>query len=103
MSHDKNWNTRQTGGIPMSDTMPDRLSATPGSPFYDEALLEKGIGIRFNGEERTNVQEYCISEGWVRLAVGKTLDRKGNPMTIKVSGTVEAWIKGPEAEEAGKE
>ncbi|WP_025842097.1 DUF3297 family protein [Asaia platycodi] len=86
----------------MSDTMPDRLSATPGSPFYNEALLEKGIGIRFNGEERTNVQEYCISEGWVRLAVGKTLDRKGNPMTIKVSGKVEAWVKGPEGETAGE-
>ncbi|GBQ11274.1 DUF3297 family protein [Swaminathania salitolerans] len=85
----------------MSDTMPDRLSATPGSPFHDEALLEKGIGIRFNGEERTNVEEYCISEGWVRLAVGKTLDRKGRPMTIKVSGTVEAWIKG--TGEDGKE
>lgn len=80
----------------MSDTIPDRLSATPGSPYYDEALLERGIGVRFKGEERNNVEEYCISEGWVRMAVGKTLDRKGRPMTIKVSGPVEVWIKGTE-------
>ncbi|AQS88306.1 hypothetical protein AA101099_1736 [Neoasaia chiangmaiensis NBRC 101099] len=80
----------------MSDTIPDRLSATPGSPYYDEALLERGISVRFKGEERNNVEEYCISEGWVRMAVGKTLDRKGRPMTIKVSGPVEVWIKGTE-------
>ncbi|AOX18332.1 DUF3297 family protein [Kozakia baliensis] len=77
----------------MSDTPPDRLCASPGSPYFNEELLERGIGVRFKGEERNNVEEYCISEGWVRMAVGKTLDRKGRPMTIKVTGPVEVWFK----------
>ncbi|MBF6023894.1 DUF3297 family protein [Lysobacter niastensis] len=77
----------------MTDAPPDRLSNDPRSPFYDEAVLERGIGIRFNGVERTNVEEYCISEGWVRLPVGKSLDRRGNPMTTKVKGVVEAWFR----------
>ena len=76
----------------MSDTPPDRLCVNPRSPYYDEATLERGIGVRFNGTERHNVEEYCISEGWVRLPVGKALDRRGNPMTMKVKGTVEAWF-----------
>jgi hypothetical protein len=75
------------------DTPPDRLSSNPASPFYDEALLARGIGIRFKGIERTTVEEYCISEGWVRMAIGKTVDRKGNPLTMKVNGPVEAWFK----------
>ncbi len=75
----------------MSDVPPDRLALNPRSPFHDAAVLERGIGIRFKGEERHNVEEYCISEGWVRLPVGKALDRRGNAMTIKVSGPVEAW------------
>jgi hypothetical protein len=74
----------------MSDAPPDRLSNDPRSPHYDAALLERGIGIRFNGVERHNVEEYCISEGWVRLPVGKSKDRRGQPMTIKVKGIVEA-------------
>lgn len=78
----------------MSDALPDRLCSSPDSKFYDEAILSKGIGVRLNGEERTNVEEYCISEGWARLAVGRTLDRRGRPMTIKVSGKIEVWIKG---------
>ena len=73
--------------------LPDHLSADPDSPHYDGALLERGVGIRFNGNERTTVQEYCISEGWVRVAIGKTLDRKGKPMTQKLNGTVEAYLK----------
>jgi hypothetical protein len=77
----------------MTDTPPDRLSNDPRSPFYDESVLERGIGIRFNGVERTNVEEYCISEGWVRLPMGKSLDRRGNPMTTKVKGVVEAWFR----------
>jgi hypothetical protein len=77
----------------MTDTPPDRLSATPGSPHYDEALLARGIGIRFNGVEKTNVEEYCVSEGWVRLAAGTARDRKGNPMTIKLKGVVEPYFK----------
>lgn len=76
----------------MNDTPPDRLSLDPRSPFYDAALLDRGIGIRFKGEERHNVEEYCISEGWVRVPVGKSLDRRGQPMTMKVTGPVEAWF-----------
>jgi hypothetical protein len=81
--------------IAMSDTLPDRLSANPKSPHYDEALLEHGVGIKFNGAEKTNVEEYCVSEGWIRVAAGKTLDRFGNPMTIKLKGTVEPYLKQP--------
>ncbi|MBS0560627.1 MAG: DUF3297 family protein [Proteobacteria bacterium] len=77
----------------MADSPPDRLSNNPRSPFYNEALLARGIGIRFKGVERTNIEEYCISEGWVRVAVGKTLDRHGMPMTMKLTGPVEAWFR----------
>lgn len=77
---------------PSTDTPPDHLSNDPRSKFHDEKALERGIGIRFNGVERHNVDEYCISEGWVRLPVGKSLDRRGQPMTMKVKGTVEAWF-----------
>jgi hypothetical protein len=72
----------------MTDTPPDRLAVNPRSPFYDAAVLERGIGVRFKGEEKHNVEEYCVSEGWVRLPVGKSLDRRGNAMTIKVMGEV---------------
>ncbi len=78
------------------DALPDRLSTNPNSPFYNEALLERGVGIRFKGVEKTNVEEYCVSEGWVRLAAGKARDRMGNPMTVKLSGTVEPYHKAPE-------
>ena len=77
---------------PMSDTPPDRLATDPRSPHHDAAVLERGIGIRFNGVERHNVEEYCVSEGWVRLPVGKSLDRRGQPMTMKVNGTVEPYF-----------
>jgi hypothetical protein len=80
------------------DTPPDRLSTDPKSPFFDQALLQRGVGIRFKGVERTNVEEYCISEGWVRMAIGKTVDRRGNPMTMKLSGPVEAWFHDSKAE-----
>ena len=72
----------------MTDTPPDRLALNPRSPFHDAAVLARGVGIRFKGEEKTNVEEYCVSEGWVRLPVGKSLDRRGNAMTIKVMGEV---------------
>ena len=78
----------------MTDTPPDRLSADPGSPFHDAALLERGVGIRFKGVEKTNVEEYCVSEGWVRVAVGKALDRRGQPMTMKLKGAVEPYFRG---------
>jgi Protein of unknown function (DUF3297) len=77
----------------MSDTLPDRLSADPTSPHYDAALLERGVGVRFKGVERTNVEEYCVSEGWIRVAAGKALDRKGKPLTIKLKGPVEPYFK----------
>jgi hypothetical protein len=77
----------------MSDVPPDRLSNDPKSPFYDEAALRRGIGIRFKGVEKTNVEEYCVSEGWVRVAVGKTLDRRGNPLTMKASGEVVPYFR----------
>jgi len=77
----------------MSDAPPDRLSTDERSKFHDAAALERGVGVRFNGVEKTNVEEYCISEGWVRLPVGKTLDRRGNPMTLKVKGVVEAYFR----------
>jgi hypothetical protein len=81
----------------MTERPPDRLAASPDSPFYDEVLLARGVGVRFNGIEKTNVEEYCVSEGWVRLAVGNARDRKGNPMTIKLKGAVEPYFKEPPA------
>jgi len=72
---------------------PDRLSNDPRSPYHDEALLERGIGIRFNGQERHNVEEYCVSEGWIRVQAGRALDRRGQPMTMKVRGTVEPYFR----------
>jgi hypothetical protein len=77
----------------MTDTPPDRLSNDPRSPHYDEASLNRGVGIRFNGEERNNVEEYCVSEGWIRVAAGKALDRRGQPMTLKVKGEVVAYYR----------
>jgi hypothetical protein len=77
----------------MADTLPDRLSVDPRSKFHDEKLLARGVGIRFNGAERTNVEEYCVSEGWIRTSVGKTLDRRGQPLTIKLKGKVEPYLK----------
>ena len=83
----------------MSDTpLPDRLSTNPKSPFYDEALLQKGVGIKFDGQEKTNVEEYCVSEGWVRVAVGKTVDRRGFPLTMKAQGPVEPYFRDSQAE-----
>lgn len=77
----------------MTETPPDRLASNPKSPFHDATLLARGIGIRFNGTEKTNVDEYCVSEGWVRVTVGKSVDRRGNPMTIKLNGTVEPYFR----------
>jgi hypothetical protein len=81
----------------MADTLPDRLSSDPDSPFHDAELLQKGVGIRFNGAEKTNVEEYCVSEGWIRVAAGTARDRKGNPLTIKLKGKVEPYLRGDEA------
>lgn len=77
----------------MTDLPPDRLSNDPRSPHYDEAAMNRGVGVRFNGEERNNVEEYCVSEGWIRVAVGKALDRRGQPMTLKVRGEVVPYYR----------
>jgi hypothetical protein len=76
-----------------SDTPPDRLSLDPRSDYYDEALLSRGVGITFNGQKKTNVIEYSISEGWIRVAAGRSRDRFGQPMTIKLKGTVEPYYE----------
>lgn len=73
--------------------LPDRLSVDPRSPFHDADLLKREVGIRFNGQEKTNVEEYCVSEGWIRVAAGKSKDRSGNPITLKLKGTVEPYLK----------
>lgn len=77
----------------MTDTPPDRLSIDTDSPYYDENVLARDVGIKFKGVEKTNVEEYCVSEGWARLTAGKALDRHGNPMTIKVKGVVEPYFR----------
>lgn len=76
-----------------ADTPPDRLSVDPKSPWFDGDALARGVGIVFKGTERFNVEEYCISEGWVRLSMAKTRDRQGNPLTMKLSGPVEPYFK----------
>lgn len=81
----------------MSNTPPDRLSVNPGSPYYDEEVLTRGVGIRFKGEEKTNVDEYCVSEGWVRVVAGNARDRKGNPLTLKLNGVVEPYFRDDDA------
>ncbi len=77
----------------MPELPPDRLSANPQSPYYDEEVLARGVGVRFKGVEKTNVDEYCVSEGWVRLTAGVGRDRFGAAMTIKLKGVVEPYFK----------
>jgi hypothetical protein len=77
----------------MSDTPPDRLSTDPDSPFYDADVLARNVGVRFRGEDKTNVDEYCVSEGWVRLALGDKRDRRGKPLTVKLAGPVEPYFR----------
>lgn len=93
MSETKNTETRKP--------LPDRLSLDPRSPHFDEEVLSQGVGIRFNGAEKTNVEEYCMSEGWIRMAVGRSRDRHGNPMTMTLKGKVEPFYEGS-ADESGK-
>src|SRR5947208_11817764 len=85
-----------------SDTPPDRLSLDPRSDYYDEALLTRGVGIKFNGQEKTSVIEYSISEGWIRVAAGRSRDRFGQPMTIKLKGNVEPYFQ-DEPQDLGEE
>ena len=77
----------------MNSNPPDRLSTDPQSPFYDAAILQRNVGVRFKGAERFDIEEYCVSENWVRAPIGKTRDRRGNPLTIKLTGAVEVWFK----------
>jgi hypothetical protein len=77
----------------MSDQLPDRLSVDPNSPYYNAEVLERDVGIRFKGVEKHNVEEYCVSEGWVRVTAGNAKDRHGNPLTIKVHGPVEPYFR----------
>ena len=77
----------------MTDTPPDRLSLNPRSPHFDAELLQRGVGIRFKGVEKTNVEEYSVSEGWIRVAAGRSRDRFGNPMTVKLNGAVEPYYE----------
>lgn len=76
-----------------NDIPPDHMSVNPRSPHFDAEKLQRGVGIRFKDRVRTDIEEYCISEGWVRVQAGKTVDRKGNPLTIKLTGPVEAWYE----------
>ena len=75
------------------DAPPDRLSNDPRSPYFNAEVLARDVGIRFKGIEKTNVEEYCVSEGWIRVAAGKTRDRHGAPLTIKLKGAVEPYFK----------
>jgi hypothetical protein len=77
----------------MADTLPDRLSMNPRSPHFDGELLRRGVRIRFKGKERTDVEEYCVSEGWIRVGAGRSLDRFGQPMTVKLKGEVEPFLQ----------
>ena len=77
----------------MTETPPDRLCTNPKSPHHDPEVLARGVGVRFNGVEKTTVEEYCVSEGWVRLAVGTKVDRTGAPLTIKLKGQVEPYFR----------
>lgn len=86
----------------MSDTLPDRLSVDPRSPHFDGALVQRGIGIKFNGAEKTNVEEYCVSENWIRVTAGKARDRYGNALTIKLTGTVEPYFREAASEAQAK-
>lgn len=86
--------TPETPAVPAAgDTPPDRLSTNPRSPHFNVEILKRGIGIRFKDRVRTDVEEYCLSEGWVRVQAGKSRDRHGNPLTIKLNGPVEAWFE----------
>jgi hypothetical protein len=84
----------------MTDVPPDRLSVDPSSPFYNETALARGVGVRFRGVERRDVEEYCVSEGWIRAAAGKALDRRGQPLVIKMTGAVDPYFLQTAGDEA---
>ena len=82
----------EAGAETQTETPPDRLSNNPRSPHFDMAVLQRGIGVRFKGRERTDVEEYSVSEGWIRVQAGKSVDRHGLPITVKLSGPLEVWF-----------
>jgi hypothetical protein len=84
--------TTEPAGAFAAERPPDRLCCDPASPYFDAGIVQRGVGVRFNGRERTDVEEYCLSEGWIRVAAGKSKDRYGRPMTVKLKGTVEAYF-----------
>lgn len=85
--------TDETTAATETQTPPDRLAADPSSPFFSAEVLQRGVGVKFKGVEKFTVEEYCVSEGWIRLPVGKGVDRRGRPLLIKLSGEVEVWFK----------
>jgi Protein of unknown function (DUF3297) len=95
---DKASTRNETVVTPMTETPPDRLSTDPKSPFYNAELLQRGVGVRFKGVEKHNVDEYCVSEGWIRVAAGTAKDRMGNPLLIKLKGAVEVYFREGEAQ-----
>ncbi len=78
---------------PVLETPPDRLAADPTSPYFSAETLQRGVGVRFKGVEKFTVEEYCVSEGWIRVPAGKAVDRRGRPLLIKLTGDVEVWFK----------
>ncbi|BDA86895.1 glutathione peroxidase [Aureimonas sp. SA4125] len=93
---EKSFAMTDTPDTPDTPALPDRLAADPTSPFHDAELLARGIGVRFKGVEKTNVEEYCVSEGWIRVPAGNAKDRRGNPMTLKLKGPVEVYLRDSE-------
>ena len=89
--------TQNDANQAVKPSLPDRLSVNPKSQFHNEAVLAHEVGIRFNGQEKTNVEEYCVSEGWIKVAVGNTVDRKGDPLTMKFKGSVEPYYRDNES------
>ena len=85
--------TTTSTASPAAPALPDRLSADARSPFHIAAVFERDVGIKFNDKDRHDVEEYCISEGWVKVPAGKALDRKGHPLLIKLKGRVEAFYR----------
>ena len=87
----------------MTESPPDHLVIDPSSPHFHKEALERGVGVRFKGRERTDVEAYCVSEGWIRVQAGRSVDRRGKPLTLKLSGPVEVWWRTDELADGGPE
>lgn len=95
MTEDKTTEAETTNAA-TAETPPDRLSVNPQSEYFEPEVLQRGIGIRLNGQEKTTIEEYCVSEGWAKVTAGRSRDRHGNPMTLTLKGTVEPYFKDTE-------